>query len=63
MKAQSEPIQISKNGKPAAVVLSNKEYQQLKLQVLRSALIEGETSEDVEDFSIEKIKQQLDESI
>jgi prevent-host-death family protein len=60
MKAQSEPVQIDKNGKPAVVVMSTKDYQELRIQALRSAISEGDESPDVKDFSIEKIKAQLD---
>ena len=63
MKAQSEPIQINKNGQPAVVVLSTKEYSLLKRQALRSALDEGEHSPDVEDFSVENIKSKLDANL
>ena len=38
LKAQRSPVQISKNGKPVAVVLSMDDYQemeQLKLQMLK----------------------------
>lgn len=63
MKVQKEPINVTKNGKSVAVVVSTIEYQQLKLQALRSALIEGEESDDVENFSIDDIKKQLDASI
>lgn len=60
MKAQSEPVQIDKNGKPAVVVMSTKDYQDLKVQALRSALAEGDESPDATDFSIDKIKSRLD---
>ena len=63
MKAQSEPIQIDKNGKPAVVVLSTKDYEQLKLQALRSALAEGEASPDVNNFSMDAVKSKLDEAL
>ena len=39
MKAQSEPVQIVKNGNPVAVVVSLKEYdkiEQLKLELVKS---------------------------
>ena len=39
MKAQREPIQINKNGKPVAVVMSTEEYESieaLKLQLLKA---------------------------
>ena len=63
MKVQKSPINVTRNGKSVAVVVSSEEYQQLKLQALRSALVEGEESADVEDFSIDSIKAQLDASI
>jgi prevent-host-death family protein len=63
MKVQREPINVTKNGKSVAIVVATAEYQQLKLQALRSALIEGEESDDVENFSIDNIKAQLDASI
>lgn len=37
MKAQKEPICISKNGKPAAVIISMQEYQDI--QTLREKLL------------------------
>lgn len=39
LKAQSSPVQINKNGKPVAVMISAEEYRNieaLKLQVLQS---------------------------
>jgi prevent-host-death family protein len=63
MKVQREPINVTKNGKSVAIVIATEEYKQLKLQALRSALIEGEESEDVEDFSIDAINDELDASI
>ncbi len=39
MKVQREPIQINKNGKPVAIVVSVEEYEQmeaLKLRLLKS---------------------------
>jgi len=63
MKVQKEPVNVTKNGKSVAVVVSSAEYQQLKLQALRSALVEGEESLDVENFSIDGIKEKLDASI
>lgn len=57
MKSQREPISITKNNKPVAVVVSQNDYQQLKLQALRAALIEGEESGDAGLLDIENIKQ------
>ncbi len=57
LKAQREPIQINKNGKPVAVVISMEEYQQMeevkfallqeraaraKLDIENGNLVEGE---------------------
>ena len=62
IKVQKSPVRVTRNGKPIAVVLSDSEYQTLKIQALQAALIEGETSGDVENFSIEAIKNQLNNS-
>jgi len=59
LKVQNSPISVTRNGKPVAVMLSNDEYEKLKIQALQSALIEGENSGDVENFSINNIKHQL----
>lgn len=63
LNVQKSPISVTRNGKPIAVVLSDSEYKELKLQALRSALIEGEESGDISDFSMDDIKSQLDASI
>lgn len=63
MKVQREPINVTKNGKSVAIVIATEEYQQLKLQALRSVLIEGEESGDVENFSLDAVKTKLDASI
>lgn len=59
LNVQKSPISVTRNGKPIAVVLSDSEYKELKLQALRSALIEGEESADITDFSMEHIKSRL----
>lgn len=44
LKAQRAPIQISKNGKPVAVVISTDEYAQLealKLRVLQARAVQA----------------------
>ena len=44
LKAQRAPIQINKNGKPVAVVISAEEYQSieaLKLRLLQSRAVQG----------------------
>jgi prevent-host-death family protein len=63
LNVQKSPISVTRNGKPVAVVLSDTEYKELKLQALRSALIEGEESGDVKDFSMDRIKAELDANI
>lgn len=57
MKSQRAPVSVTRNGKPIAVVMSNDEYQKLKLQALRAALIEGEESGDAGTLDMEDIKQ------
>ena len=63
LNVQKSPISVTRNGKPVAVVLSDTEYKELKLQALRSALIEGEESGDIKDFSMDRIKAELDANI
>lgn len=49
MKAQREPVEISKHGKRVAVVISPEEYDhyvQLKLQSLKSVLAESIAQSD-----------------
>ncbi|WP_341757615.1 type II toxin-antitoxin system prevent-host-death family antitoxin [Candidatus Tisiphia endosymbiont of Ditula angustiorana] len=44
VKVQTEPISISRNGKPIAVIVSDKEFQELesfKEQVLKLAISAG----------------------
>jgi prevent-host-death family protein len=44
IKAQTEPVSIIKNGKPIAVLVSDKEFHELeafKEQVLKLAIAEG----------------------
>jgi prevent-host-death family protein len=55
MQAQGEPVAITRNGKAAGVLLSAKDYDQLKLQALRQALIEGEESGDAGPFDMKAI--------
>jgi len=46
LKAQSEVVRISRNGKPVAAVISNEEferYQAFKEQQLKAAIEEGMT--------------------
>ena len=40
-KSQREPVSVTRNGKPIAVVLSNVDYEEMRLQVLRSELIKA----------------------
>jgi prevent-host-death family protein len=63
LNVQKSPISVTRNGKPIAVVLSDAEYKELKLQALRSALIEGEESADINDFSMDRIKAELDAKV
>ena len=57
MKAQKAPVGVTRNGKPVAVIVSDTEYRQLKLQALRVALMEGENSGDAGRLDMENIKQ------
>ena len=57
LKSQRSPVSVTRNGKPVAVVMSNDDYQKLKLQALRAALSEGEESGNAGELDIEDIKQ------
>ena len=58
MHAQGEPVTITRNGKEAGVMLSAKDYHELKLQALRQALIEGEESGDAGELDMEQIRRE-----
>ena len=58
MESQKSPVSVTRNGKPVVVVLSETDYQSLKLQALRAALIEGEQSGDAGVLDKQAIKQQ-----
>ena len=57
MKSQRSPVSVTRNGKPVAVIVSDADFQQLKLQALRGALIEGEESGDAGLLDIAAIKE------
>ena len=56
IKSQRTPVHVTRNGKPIAVVLSETDYQALKLQSLRTALIEGEESGSAGKLDMEDIR-------
>ena len=56
MRAQKAPVGVTRNGKPIAVIVSETEYQALKLQALRAALLEGEQSGDAGRLDMQTIK-------
>ena len=56
MRSQIAPISVTRNGKPVAVIISETEYRELKLQNLRAALIEGEQSGDAGELDMQAIK-------
>ena len=63
MKSQAEPISVTKNGKRVAVVISENEYQNMKLQALRAALIDGENSENAGKLDMQKIKEKARKAV
>ena len=63
---QREPVSIEKYGRPVAVMMSEVEYQQMKLERLRAALAIGEAELDrgeFADYSLEKLQAELDREI
>tara|TARA_R110002072_G_scaffold266653_6_gene425516 strand:+ start:380 stop:634 length:255 start_codon:yes stop_codon:yes gene_type:complete len=55
LKSQREPVSVTKNGKPVAVLISEHDYRELKIQALRAAIIEGEESGDAGELDMDKI--------
>ena len=53
-KSQREPISVTRNGKPIAVVLSSVDYEKMKLQLLRSELIKGQNSPVVDNWNADE---------
>ena len=58
LKSQKAPIVLTKNGKAVAVLMSQEDYDSLKLKALRGALIDGEESGKAGTLNMEDIKQQ-----
>jgi len=56
LKSQKAPVGVTRNGKPVAVIVSETEYQAMKLRALRAALIEGEQSGDAGKLDMQEIK-------
>jgi antitoxin Phd len=63
MQAQGEPVTITRNGKAAGVMLSAKDYRELKLQALRQALLEGEESGDAGELDMEDIRREAKQEV
>ncbi len=53
-KSQREPISVTRNGKPIAVVLSSVDYEKMKLQLLRSELSKGQNSPVVDNWNADE---------
>jgi prevent-host-death family protein len=56
MRSQIAPISVTRNGNPVSVIMSETQYQSMKLQNLRAALIEGEQSGDAGVLDMEAMK-------
>jgi len=56
LRSQIAPISVTRNGNPVSVIMSETQYQSMKLQNLRAALIEGEQSGDAGTLDMEAIK-------
>ena len=63
MQAQGEPVTITRNGKAAGVMLSAKDYRELKLQALRQAFLEGEESGDAGELDMEHIRREAKQEV
>lgn len=56
MNAQSEPISITRNGKEKGVLLSSKEYQDIKQRILQQAITQGIESGEASPLNMADIK-------
>jgi len=59
---QREPVTIKKHGRAVAVVISQNEYDKIKLERLKAALAIGEEQLDrgeYADYSLSKLKEKL----
>jgi antitoxin Phd len=63
MQAQAEPVEITRNGKGAGVLLSTKDYRELNMQALRQALLEGEESRDAGELDMEHIRREAKQEV
>ncbi len=63
MSAQSEPISITRNGKEKGVLLSSKEYQEIKRQALQQAITEGIESGEATPLDMSDIKSKARERL
>ena len=61
---QREPVSIEKYGRPVAVMMSETEYEELKLERLRAILAHSEAQADrgefAEDSSLQGLLEELD---
>jgi len=63
---QREPVTIEKHGRPVAVVISAKEYEQIKLERLRAKLAVGEAQLDrgeYASYNLQKTISKLDKEL
>lgn len=63
---QREPVSIEKHGRPVAVMLSEVEYEKIKLERLRAAVQIGIDEADrgeFADYSLEKLQAELDSEL
>ncbi len=60
---QREPVSIEKHGRPVAVMISEVEYEEMKLERLRAMVEVGIAEADrgeFADYSLEKLQAELD---
>ena len=53
-KSQRGPVSVTRNGKPIAVILSNVDYEEMKLRTLRAELIRGQNSPIVKNWNTDE---------
>lgn len=63
MRAQSEPVSITRNGKEKGVLLSSDEYKKIKTQLLQSAITAGLESGEPTPLDMAEIKRKAREKM
>ncbi len=56
LKAQAEPVQINKNGKPVAVIMSAEQYHAMDSAVIRSLRVAADRVKSMTEEEVNKLQ-------